>query len=260
MMPTSSDRYVPIRSIPTLGTIRECETILAMLNDAQTLDDVNLAFAAFAERFGAKRMGQLIAGRGDKFDWQPVGLDYKLNGFDQEYFDRKIYETDPCTPLVKHFGLPIAWGLDEHRADDDEIIRNFYRFNDEMENPHGLTVGIQGPDKVAILGITDGGTRSDFARRVTELSPALHLFAIHVAEAIWRIRGAEPERHAPLTPRERECLSWVAVGKTAWEISCILNVSERTIVAHTENAKKKLGARTLPQAIALAVGRGLIAL
>ncbi len=43
-----------------------------------------------------------------------------------------------------------------------------------------------------------------------------------------------------LSKREKECLRWAADGKTAWEISKILTISERTVVFHFENARSKL--------------------
>lgn len=62
-----------------------------------------------------------------------------------------------------------------------------------------------------------------------------------------------------LSKRETECLTWVASGKTAWEVAQILSISESTVIFHIENAKKKLTAVTVTHAVALAVGRGLIA-
>lgn len=51
-----------------------------------------------------------------------------------------------------------------------------------------------------------------------------------------------PESHAQLTNREVEVLRWTAEGKTSFEISCILNASERTINFHVANAIQKLNA------------------
>nr|WP_282595043.1 helix-turn-helix domain-containing protein [Mesorhizobium amorphae] len=53
-----------------------------------------------------------------------------------------------------------------------------------------------------------------------------------------------------LTPREFECLKWTARGKSAWDVSQILGVSKRTVTFPLENAKAKLGVRTVNQAIA----------
>ena len=61
-----------------------------------------------------------------------------------------------------------------------------------------------------------------------------------------------------LTPRERECLQWAAVGKSEWEISQILGISEHTSEKHLLNAKLKLRAVNRVQAVAEAIRRGYI--
>jgi len=67
-----------------------------------------------------------------------------------------------------------------------------------------------------------------------------------------RARGSGRTMRA-LTPRERECLKWVAAGKTDWEISQILNIAEQTAHGYVQSALSKLGARTRAQAVALAL-------
>ena len=64
--------------------------------------------------------------------------------------------------------------------------------------------------------------------------------------------------HVELTGRERECLLWAAEGKTAWEISQILAVSQRTVVFHLNNATTKLNATNRQHAVARAVARSLL--
>lgn len=63
---------------------------------------------------------------------------------------------------------------------------------------------------------------------------------------------------APLTQRERQCLSWAARGKKMPETAKILGITTRTVVFHIENARSKLGASTVTQAVAEAAHRGLI--
>jgi DNA-binding CsgD family transcriptional regulator len=62
----------------------------------------------------------------------------------------------------------------------------------------------------------------------------------------------------PLTDRERECLFWVAEGKTTEEVSVILGVSTSTANSHLTNGMQKLGARNRALAIATAIRHGLI--
>jgi LuxR family transcriptional regulator, quorum-sensing system regulator BjaR1 len=71
---------------------------------------------------------------------------------------------------------------------------------------------------------------------------------------------AQPERSPPvrLTLRERDSLALVADGKTDWEISVILGVSEATARFHVDNGRRKLGAVTRAQAVARMVNQRLI--
>ncbi len=48
-----------------------------------------------------------------------------------------------------------------------------------------------------------------------------------------------------LTRRERDCLAFVAQGKSDWDISVILGVSHTTVISHVQNAKRKIGASSL---------------
>ncbi|WP_308218701.1 helix-turn-helix domain-containing protein [Ciceribacter sp. RN22] len=63
-----------------------------------------------------------------------------------------------------------------------------------------------------------------------------------------------------LTPREREVLSWTANGKTAWEISIILDISESTVISHLRNARDKLETVNVVQTIVEAMRRSEIRL
>jgi len=64
------------------------------------------------------------------------------------------------------------------------------------------------------------------------------------------------EKRDLLTGREREVLRWVAGGKTSWEISVILRISERTVKFHLVEASRKLNAVNRTSAVAKALARG----
>lgn len=65
-------------------------------------------------------------------------------------------------------------------------------------------------------------------------------------------------RQARLTPREIDCLRWCSRGKTNWEISRILDLSERTVEHYLSRANRKLGTTNRTQAVARALKLGLI--
>jgi DNA-binding CsgD family transcriptional regulator len=61
-----------------------------------------------------------------------------------------------------------------------------------------------------------------------------------------------------LSAREKEVLDWVKQGKSSWEISVILCISESTVNFHIYNIMQKLGTINRPQSIAVAARLGLI--
>jgi len=70
--------------------------------------------------------------------------------------------------------------------------------------------------------------------------------------------GTHPD--ATISQRELDCLKWIAHGKTAWEASVILGITERTVRFHLNSAREKLNCTTTTQAVAQVVARQLIAI
>lgn len=67
-----------------------------------------------------------------------------------------------------------------------------------------------------------------------------------------------PEAHVTLTKREREILSWTADGKTAYEIGCILKLTESTVIFHLGKVVRKFGAVNKTQAAVKAASLGML--
>ncbi len=61
-----------------------------------------------------------------------------------------------------------------------------------------------------------------------------------------------------LSPREKEVLNWIRKGKTSWDISKILCISERTVNFHIKNTMQKLDAVSRIHAVAKAIEKGMI--
>jgi len=56
-----------------------------------------------------------------------------------------------------------------------------------------------------------------------------------------------------LTPREKTCMSWVAVGKTSREIAAMLKISARTVDYHINNACSKFSVNNRHSAVTMAL-------
>ncbi|MBI3699106.1 MAG: autoinducer binding domain-containing protein [Afipia sp.] len=89
---------------------------------------------------------------------------------------------------------------------------------------------------------------------------AMELLAIYAVNQLMRLRTADQTPQYILTLREREVLTWAAIGKTAWDTGCILSISTDTVNKHMASAMRKLKAYTKTQAVAESIRRGEIRL
>ena len=71
------------------------------------------------------------------------------------------------------------------------------------------------------------------------------------------LRTYQKTKESPIfiSRREMEVLKWLIEGKTNWEISVILNISERTVKFHIQNLMKKLGATNRYHLVAAAFAK-----
>lgn len=91
-----------------------------------------------------------------------------------------------------------------------------------------------------------------------EQAQAVQLAGLLLTERIMMLDVPPPADRVALTPRESDCLSYVAEGKTDWEISVILGIAEATARFHIDNGRRKLGAVNRSQAVARLVNQRLI--
>lgn len=61
-----------------------------------------------------------------------------------------------------------------------------------------------------------------------------------------------------LTPRQIDCLTRIAAGETTVEIARVLGLSRHTVDHYVGAACNRLGARSRAQAVAIAIGKGII--
>ncbi len=67
------------------------------------------------------------------------------------------------------------------------------------------------------------------------------------------MREIRNKTRVSLSPREWEVLGWLKLGKTSWDISRILGITERTVNYHVNNIIQKLGAANRLQAVCQAL-------
>lgn len=89
-------------------------------------------------------------------------------------------------------------------------------------------------------------------------SNILEYFSLAAFRRLIAIRAVEPSRPGSLSQRERHVVELSACGKTAQEIAEMLNISQRTVHAHLQNASAKLMAGNKTQTVVEALRYGQI--
>jgi PAS domain S-box-containing protein len=98
-----------------------------------------------------------------------------------------------------------------------------------------------------------------FAGHVERLTGRrLVLFVMLAAGGETYSTGRAATEAAELTPREREVVHQLTLGRSSREIADTLFVSELTVRTHVRNAMAKVHARTRAQLVAIAVGQGIV--
>ncbi|MBX9646319.1 MAG: helix-turn-helix transcriptional regulator [Xanthobacteraceae bacterium] len=89
-----------------------------------------------------------------------------------------------------------------------------------------------------------------------------HSMSLHLIDGLMRLRFPVPlsrdftrnrKQALPLSPREAETVSWIALGKSSWETGKVLGISEHTVNDHIESAIRKLRAKNRTEAVTIAL-------
>jgi PAS domain S-box-containing protein len=103
----------------------------------------------------------------------------------------------------------------------------------------------------------DVHTTVSYAAHVAHIGGRLVILVVLMAERDGAAAGSDSPP-APLTPRELEIITRVALGATSREIADDLFVTTETVRTHVRNAMTKTGTRTRAHLVAAAICRGLL--
>ena len=175
----------------------------------------------------------------------------------RHYLEHQLHLTDPTLRHAARSQAPIQWS----RLRADGSFRTlFSQAHDFGITEQGVTIPVRGPyGDTGMLSVTRSTTGADWDRQSARIMVALQERAALIHDAVMRnglvMRAMRPPS---LSDRELEVLQWIAVGKSQGDVADILSISARTVEVHVRSARAKLGALNTPQAVARAVGLGLV--
>jgi LuxR family quorum sensing-dependent transcriptional regulator len=177
------------------------------------------------------------------------------------YLKENYCQTDAALRHCKEAVKPFRW-LDapfdpEREKPFLEVVQRANDFNVDR----GFMVPVHGRE--GYLGsVWMSGYHLDQSRLTPSdclnIGPILYPISIYAFHRVRQLVDHLVIPEVTLSERQKEILRWTAVGKSAWDISEILNISNRTVEWHIAQAMKKIGATNRVQVVVLALKRGLI--
>jgi DNA-binding CsgD family transcriptional regulator len=167
--------------------------------------------------------------------------------FRELYVSEGFGPRDPALRYARRTILPFDFESAPYDPETEPHIKEVVDRSRDFKMHKQISIPVPSPrGMIGMVGIAG----PDFDERDVH-KPALHSLSLHAFYRLEGLVGVRARRKAGLTEREREILAWVAEGKTAWEIGCILSLSQRTIEWHIRQACQKLGATNRLQAVAM---------
>lgn len=167
------------------------------------------------------------------------------DGWEQLYRERDYFSKDPANGPLTFERPSLVWST----VQDTEVFRAAAEFG--IDN--GVTCAVRSSHHLCAVS---------FAVKKKPLLPEMMVgaqFIIpYLCNAIVKIAEADSEPSLSLSERERECLKWVSEGKTSWEASVIMSISERTVLFHLSNIQAKLQTTSRAHSVAKAAILGLL--
>jgi DNA-binding CsgD family transcriptional regulator len=175
----------------------------------------------------------------------------------KHYVTQEFVSIDPVVRMGLTSILPLDWS-EMH----DKIEKSRQVFRDSKDfgvGTQGLTFPVRGiHGETAIFSVNADMSPIEWQSFKRIALRDFHVVAHYFHNQVLEKHGAPTSVFLELSEKEVECLKWAAVGKSTWDTSVILNISERTVKFYLDTARHKMNCLTKTQAVAKAVALGIV--
>lgn len=236
------------------------EEFLENAPSVNSLDELNALFGASVGRLGLSTWAYQVPPK--KALAEPMILHNYPKAWVERYVESRYDKIDPLVSQSSKKLLPFTWSDLLKGIELDIRQRHFFGEASDFNICEGIGFPIPSLEgKMVTLTLVP-----DFSAKDLPIYCASHLDKLHALALLYHSlatefinAAAKPKKIAnPISPREVECLQWLANGKSDWDISKILNISQHTVAKHLDNAKAKLGVYSRTQAVVHGIMSGII--
>ncbi|AVX03683.1 helix-turn-helix transcriptional regulator [Maritalea myrionectae] len=226
------------------------------LEKFHSIDEAETCLNYWADCFEVRHMAYLATDLAEKNPKTACLVTTYPKKWVKRYLECDYVSIDPVIKLAREHTRPFYWS---ECASDDADIKEF--FDDAKAHglgEQGLTIPIHGAkaDKAMFSVASDLGV-DEWQGFCAQHMGNLILFSLQYHMATIDVRGALLNR-PKLKYREVEILYWIAEGKTAWETSRILDISEKTVEHGLKQIRSKFNATNTTHAVSLAFRFGIL--
>jgi DNA-binding CsgD family transcriptional regulator len=231
------------------------EALLERLQTTKSIEELQVWAHELRDHFGVTHVFYHTA----TLNREQVGaFTYSLD-WARRYLDRDYIAIDPVVLGARRRFHPMDWkSLDWSSSQAREMMRDAMAHG--LGN-QGWSIPIWGPQgEFALFCVNhtaDDRAWAEFTgRNGKELLLVSHL--VH-AQAMRIVNKEVDPPTMELSPREREALTQLSLGRSRAAVADALDISENTLRAYIDSARHKLGALNVTHAVALALAKGIIA-
>lgn len=206
--------------------------------------------------FSVKYVCYLSFGRSKTGEVPCIETNYPKGWFDR-YHERDYFRIDPVVAVGRNSFRPVNWQQVKKSCRE---VRDFFGEASEFglcEN--GLSIPIRDAEnRSALVTFNTASPDSEWDTILGKFGAELRCVALLFHLYYNSSHQNQNEDHLQLSERELQVLSWAAAGKSSWETSKILSLSQRTVDGYLRNCIRKLGVANKTQAVAVAVSYELL--
>ncbi len=236
-----------------MANVPRLDGLIERLESADALDDLQGIIEELRDDLGVDHVVyHWVNSNGQQYGCGTYG-DWAVR-----YAEKGYLRIDPVVQGCFQRFHPVDW----KRLDwSGKAARAFLR--DAIEHGvgnQGFSIPIRGPNGQFALFTLSHNCDDDTWEAFTEDNRRDLILVAHYfnQKALELEPGRTPEAAQPLSPREIEAMTLLAVGYNRAQAADTLSISEHTLRVYVESARFKLGAMNTTHAVARALSRGLI--
>ena len=228
--------------------------ILGALECAETHEDLQRCIEALRDCYQVEHIVyHWVSANGDQYGCGTYSPEWVAR-----YLEKGYLRIDPVVQGCYRYFHPVDW----KRLDwSSKAARAFQK--DAIVHGignQGYSIPIRGPNgQFALFTLSHTASDEEWAAFTeTNLRDLILLAHYFNRKALELEPERAPESAQPLSPREVEAMTLLAVGYSRAQVAETLSISEHTLRVYIESARFKLGALNTTHAVARAMARGLI--